>query len=288
MKDFFLAIQRLLLGLFVLGVSLAASTAIAEACEPIVSVPVTITAPGTYCLTGDLNYSDFYVAIDIQTDDVTLDFKGYELKGSLVHKMKGVLVTGNDTKNVVVRNGKITNADYAIRIGTSSVVENMVIHDVRMGIIVGGENSVVRNNTVTNVYTPFEGTASGIYILGCNNNARGTRVVNNTILDFRRLGGNYPGSAGYGIQASGCQSIISGNNLHGVFANGTARQVGIYIPNNADSNLVIGNRFSGSMDKELSCAVSDSTRYKDNISTSMYSSSGEYDCHSSGDLGGNL
>ncbi len=241
-------------------------------------MPTTISTPGIYCLSNDLVFSGFGAAITVQADDVTLDFKGHEIRGTFIQNMVGV--AAGAVSSVVVRNGKITNASTAVGIGRNGLVENMIINDVRMGIGVGGEYSVVRNNIITDVVPKFEAGSIGIYVsTGC-----GHLIENNTVQNFRKFQGALsPSTYGNGIRVygGGCQSIIKNNFIHGMSVSGAGSTVGIYDAGSA--NVVIGNKFSGTVSRNLEC--SSNTRYKDNIS-SVYGVL--VNCSASGDLGGNF
>lgn len=277
MKNFCLAVQRLILGLLILGFSSVSSMVYAAGCVPITSVPMTITTPGNYCLSEDLLYTGFYAAIEVQSDDVTIDFESHEIRGSSVQSMTGV--SAGAVNNTVVRNGKITNARSAVVVGRNALVENMIINDVVAGVSVGGEYSVIRNNIITDVVPKYEAGAAGILIIsGC-----GHLVENNKIRNYRKFqGGLSTGTYGDGIRIYGCQSVIKNNFIEGKNVAGAGESVGIYDDQGAD-NLIIGNRFSGRGNKNLKCGST--TKYKDNISTSYFG--GNYDC-TAGDLGGNL
>lgn len=284
MKSFVSAVQRPILGFFILGVSFFASTAFAEGCVPIISVPVIITTPGTYCLTGDLSAPRFGNSIDVQVDNVILDFKGYDLIGV----SGGAGVESRNADNVIIRNGRITGTDIGVNIGSNSVVENMVIHNIRVGVVVAGANTVVRNNVITDVYAKWDSGAAGIIISGSScTQAVGIQVINNAILNFRNFQNG--SGTGYGISAGGCASVINNNTLNGTHVGGTGKHIGIHFPVGSSKNLVIGNSFTGNMGQEISCVSNDYdvVRFKDNTSSNPFG--GTYACNSSyGDLGGNL
>src|SRR5262245_54349662 len=68
--------------------SIVSVTASAETCSAITTVPVTINAAGSYCVTQNLRYEGVNPsalaidpAITIASNDVTLDFKGFALVG---------------------------------------------------------------------------------------------------------------------------------------------------------------------------------------------------------------
>jgi parallel beta-helix repeat protein len=84
----------------------------ANAQTPITAVPVTITTPGSYCFTSDLqcNAPDSN-AIIIDVDDVTVDLRGYNLIGPGTGSGKGRGIYINARANVEIRNGTIRDFD---------------------------------------------------------------------------------------------------------------------------------------------------------------------------------
>jgi hypothetical protein len=112
------------------ALSLAALTA--QAAPPITitqsQLPFTISAPGTYVLTGNLSLSGFTPAITIATSvpgTVIVDLKKFTLTGggSNVGIQIGRFPTDQNTSNtapITIRNGALTN--FNIGIATSTLV----------------------------------------------------------------------------------------------------------------------------------------------------------------------
>ena len=68
-----------------LSLLLAAAPVLAETvnCTAITSVPFTISSPGIYCLTQNLNQTDAETsAIQIDASNVVLDLNGWTLRGA--------------------------------------------------------------------------------------------------------------------------------------------------------------------------------------------------------------
>jgi len=289
MKNFILSVQRPILGLLVLGVSFVSSPVYAQACTPIVSVPTTITVPGIYCLTSDLVFSGYGIAINVQADDVTVDFKGHEIKGSITQNMIGIAAGSSSFAHTIIRNGRITNARTGVIIGRNGLVENMNIKDVILGVHVTGEFSIVRNNIITDVVPKYDMNslgAAGIYIAATFVAGCGHVIENNKIRNFRKFQGSVnPQTSGYGIFLDGgCRVLIKNNFIDGTSVAGAGETIGIDV--SAVDSLVIGNVFSGYLNKNLKCGYL--TKYKDNISTSVLYGIGLDGCGANGDLGGNL
>src|SRR5215475_6854642 len=80
--------------------------------------PVTISAPGSYVLTSNFNAGGL-TAVIVTASNVTLDLNGFTIAGNANNF--GV-VLGNNTLNVVVRNGIIRNfAGGVLNAGVTSV-----------------------------------------------------------------------------------------------------------------------------------------------------------------------
>jgi hypothetical protein len=74
---------------------------------PIATLPFTITQSGSYYFTGNLDYNGAVPAITIQTSHVTLDLMGFTLRSDPAVNQPAIFVTGTNTSDVVVRNGRI-------------------------------------------------------------------------------------------------------------------------------------------------------------------------------------
>ncbi len=138
-----------------------ATPALAETteCTEITTIPIIITAQGVYCLKGNLLTSlTSGNAIDIQTNNVTIDFNGFKLGGLAAGAATAAFgVYAVDRKNIVLRNGSIRGFYYGIYLvlsgGTSSghLLEDLILDGNRqIGAAVEGTGMVVRNNRIVN------------------------------------------------------------------------------------------------------------------------------------------
>ena len=150
---------------FILAVLLTVLPARAEVtnCTEITDVPFTITAPGIYCLkknlTNTTNPAPAYLAgaIEIEADNVTLDLNGFSLSNKLAgpaNRMNGIVSFYR--QNTIVRNGHVEGFATAVLLGglwaQRSLIENIRANASNVnGMFVVGDNSVIRNNYVTNV-----------------------------------------------------------------------------------------------------------------------------------------
>lgn len=195
-------VRRCLLSLLTLALSvlLAAAPVLAETvnCTAITSVPFTISAPGIYCLTQNLNQTDPETnAIQIEASNVVLDLNGWTLRGALGF---GV-VAAPDVRHVTVKNGTIRGFLTAVTLGnpvdtdaertSGAVAESLRILGpapstpfAPQGIVVG-RGAIVRHNVVTDLVFGEESTtfsAIGIWA------GHGSRVVDNDVMRIRTVG----------------------------------------------------------------------------------------------------
>jgi parallel beta-helix repeat protein len=98
--------EKITVVLVMVGLVIFSFCGFANAQTPIPSVPITITTPGSYCFTGDLqcNAPDSN-AIVVDVNDVTIDLMGYNLIGPGSGKGRGIYI--NARANVEIRNGTI-------------------------------------------------------------------------------------------------------------------------------------------------------------------------------------
>ena len=136
--------------------------AVALAGEPncdtfITSAPYAISAPGHYCLAGDLAYaSTTGSAIRIDADAVVLDLRGYTIGGPADLGATAMGVRVSNQSNVVVRNGLVRgffigiafDGDAAGTSNSNNLVEGIRADgNARSGIWVSeiGSNNTVRD-----------------------------------------------------------------------------------------------------------------------------------------------
>ncbi|NCC52759.1 MAG: hypothetical protein EOM20_16310 [Spartobacteria bacterium] len=102
----------------------------------ITNVPITISAPGSYYLTGNLSGG----GISITTNDVTLDLMGFTLSGS----GNGIAIGGafaTPLHNIVVRNGGIREFSTGIAITSlkDGLFEQLRLQGVLKGIAISSK-----------------------------------------------------------------------------------------------------------------------------------------------------
>ncbi len=276
---------RMVLAFSLLGIFLYALPVRAELtnCTEIASVPFTITAPGVWCLKKNLiNTTDpapAYLAgaIEIEADDVTLDLNGFRLSNGIAgpsNRMNGIVAFYR--KNVIVRNGQVDGFRTAVLLGglmaQRSVVENIRANaSNESGLFVVGDNSVVRNNHITNVGPGNVGTeAMGITLVYGQNSVVEGNVVSSVseTASAHGIGVGFSGSVTvrgntvfdikdatqkYGISLfSVTRAAISGNQL----LNAGAGNAGIANLGFSAQIGCIGNAISGYMPATGGCNLS--------------------------------
>lgn len=244
--------KRLIL-LAILNSLLGTSTA--SACTPIVSLPATITTPGTYCLNGDLSVANG-TAITVNANFVTLDLRGYSIRGPGgvdVASSRGIYVFLRS--NVIVRNGTIRGFDEGIAAiqSTNVTVEHTTISDTSTGIhftttahvSARGNRIVDVNRTAIRYFAPsFPIVQTAI--------DQNTIVRDNEISDVGKTYASLP-ALGYGITSGGKSPAIIHNNAIDGLRGGTG-SMAISV---ANASLVVENKIAGAI-AGMSCGSSGS------------------------------
>lgn len=143
-----------------------------EARIPITSLPLSITASGSYYLTGD-----FTVAagsgILIAADNVTLDLNGYALISSGSGSGSGIAVN-NPQVNIHIKNGTIRNwPEYAVSAGNAnnSRIENLRVYNNGNAGIQVGYGSIVKGCVVSSSDGVGIATSFNSSVLECVSNS---------------------------------------------------------------------------------------------------------------------
>lgn len=121
--------------------------------------PVTITQPGSYRLSGNLNVPADAFGIVIQSDHVTIDLNGFRIAGEgggLGIATLNNFNVGLPLSGIAVRNGTITHFVTAVLLvsspdrGAAEVQQIRAIDNSTNGIIVGGPAIITGNIAVGN------------------------------------------------------------------------------------------------------------------------------------------
>ncbi len=124
----------------------------AEKRTPISALPLTITAPGSYYLTGNLTGTAGQDAITINADNVAIDLNGFTLSGP-----GGAGITSAANQRLRVRNGTIEGFTSGIRAVNALVfVQDVQLANNNLEGINVGPGSIVQSCSVRN-----SGTSNG-------------------------------------------------------------------------------------------------------------------------------
>lgn len=126
----------------------------AEKRTPISALPFTISAPGSYYLTGNLNVPAGQDGINITTNDVALDLNGFALNGAGAVAGAHGIVIGAGLKNTHILRGAIVGwPGKGISSGANTsqtVCEDLRVRNCVAGGIAIGDSSAVRHCHVNN------------------------------------------------------------------------------------------------------------------------------------------
>jgi hypothetical protein len=232
-------------------------------CTAIASVPLTISVPGSYCLTGNLASSSG-TAISIQTDNVVLDLNGHTLSGP--GGTSAIGIASNMRRGLRIRNGTLRGFGNAVLIddhnspftygGVSSrhEVNDLRVEGAYTAITVVGSYSSIHNNTIMDSaqYGIFSATISGA----------GSGAVNILSNQIFNTGTASAANPVYAISAGGTGSLIQDNavaNLRGP-ANSAA------IRTTTAGNNVSHNRESD-YDTAYAVSCTNGTKVEGNLAT---------------------
>ena len=201
-----------------------------EARTPISSLPLTISAPGSYYLTGDLTGVSGQAGITITASYVTLDLNGFSLIG-VAGSLHGIDSTVSVIEDVVIRNGVIRNWGGS-GIWAFSTTE-VHVEDLRLksnggnGLRVG-PRSIVRDSAASGNGLDGFYLEQNCTLIGCtaaNNIGSGVTAQPNSLVSATTSVGH---TNQYGIAMSGGSVAIdctAQQNLVGISASGGGRVV---------------------------------------------------------------
>jgi hypothetical protein len=236
-------------------------------CVPIEALPYVVSAPGSYCLRGDLTTDQQSgAAITVNASHVTLDLSGFALRGQPPQPglTQAVGVRAVSRSHVTVRNGTVTGflRGVVLQGASSGLNDGHVVEDVHVdfnrleGIAVEGAGSLVRRNRVLGLYgsEALAADTTGIRVLGA-----GAQVGQNVVTEVYGSGGH----AAHGIHVSSLGAVVEGNRVANGRLVGTPA-TGITLAQ-AEA-LVLGNELAV-LDRGL--VFEFPGRYRDNVTTGV-------------------
>jgi hypothetical protein len=159
----------------------------ALACTPVSSLPFAITAPGHYCLSGNVQSTGGGIQVSIAASDVTLDLSGFSLTCNAAQN--GIFATTAQS-NIRVQNGTVRGCNFAVSLGQCSACTVNAITAINNsgGIAVGGAGGRIADNTIRNDQSNAGNPA--ILLDGYSSVVRGNLVSGSNIGVMNRGKGN--------------------------------------------------------------------------------------------------
>jgi parallel beta helix pectate lyase-like protein len=222
---------------------------------PISSLPVTITTPGSYYITGNLTGTTTH-GITIASHDVSLDLRGFTLIG-VPGSGDGVKVASGTTwRGLTVRNGTVrgwSGSGFYLQTVIGGLFDSLTAEsNGQFGIVVGGSGATLSHCAATNNLASGI-SANGAIVRDCvaasnqdhgfqittavltnciaaynqdngmdagNSRIEGCRSEYNTLIGINARGSEVIGNtvlynSGTGVEVSDAGSFVARNNVHG-------------------------------------------------------------------------
>jgi glucose/arabinose dehydrogenase len=216
-------------------------------CQPILTLPYTITAQGRYCFVRNLSTGQTSgAAITINSDFVVLDLKGFKLGGGGAGP--GTEATGVwalNRRNLTVRNGNIRGFQRGINFydptADASASHGHVLEGLRLdentyaALDINGTGTIIRGNQIVKTGGT---TAMGVdaNVFGILSRGPGMRILGNDVSDTVGVGAG----TGHAIALLGTSAVVERNRL----ANEAAPLASVGIQLAGSDNQVVNNRIS--------------------------------------------
>ena len=222
----------------------------------ITSLPATIVTPGTWCLNKNLSTGlTAGNAIEIATDDATIDCNGFKLAGTggLATKTRGI--NASNRRNLTVRNCKIRGFYYGVQFfgisGGGHVVDGNRIQDnTYHGLWIQGDGSVIRHNQVFHTGgSTIQAHAYGI------STGYSVDVIDNTVSGVAATAGSNGFATGINSDISSAGTNISDNRVNRLVKDGAGLARGIW-NSSSDYITVSGNHVVGTPNSANSIGLS--------------------------------
>jgi len=212
------------------------------------SLPAVISSQGTWCLRKDLSTSvGTGVAIDIRTNNVTLDCNDFKIGGLAAGngtRTNGIGATGRS--NITVRHCAVRGFFHGIKLdGAGHLVEhNRLDGNTWMGINVAGDGGMVRDNRVMTT-----GGATGVSSIL---KAIGISTQQNVDLEDNQVSGvaAAAGSGGWAVgimTGANTAGRVAGNRIGNLVPDGDGWIYGVYAWGDeaGDRTVVADNTMTG-------------------------------------------
>lgn len=188
---------------------------------PISSLPYTISASGSYCLTGNLTATGNTAGITVSADNVTIDLCGFALTGGGSGNVSGINVPSTQV-HLCVRNGTVSawhNACIESLNAYFSVFENLRLRgSTNSNGLAAGGGATVKSCTATSNAVVGIGVNGDSTVLNCVCDANGTGIATSqgaTVLDCTCSDSSGTGiSTGYSSTIINCTALFNtGGNI---------------------------------------------------------------------------
>ena len=218
-------------------VAMAAPASAAESYDSctgfIDAVPTVITTEGTWCLRHDIGTAASNIhAIDIQNHNVTIDCNDFKLGNVAAGTgTQSIGIYADAVSNITVRRCTIQGFQTGISIGSSAPQSGHLIENNRLllnrvwGILVEGESSIIRRNTVTN--TGGNPIAFIDYAIAIETSGD---VIDN-VVDGTVAAASFASFTSTGISEHGEGTLIQGNRVRNLVQKGGGSAYGITLDN---------------------------------------------------------
>lgn len=227
---------------------------------PLSSLPVTISASGSYYLTTNLTGFSGTNGITVAANDVTIDLNGFSLSG-VSGALDGIFFQGYSrltVKNGVIRNW--TDGIWASGTGNNQFQNLVVVSNASLGIYTGSRAMIELCTADAN--TTGINVAGGSIVRNCvatrNNNGivcgSDNSISNSIVITGCSFSQN---STGLGLSQNGIveQNDFIKNSFSGISANGGANSIrnnhfsfnynGYSANSSSFTNLIVNNSFTG-------------------------------------------
>lgn len=241
-----------------------------------------ITQPGTYYLTSNIQVPSGLSGISIGTEGVTIDMNGFRIQG-LNGSLDGISTQGATRSNIVITNGSVvTMGRDGIAISPSSTSGARHQRIERVSVEYSGQMGIrIANGIIRDCNSSYNGS-SGIYVAGNydslvldsvvhNNGSNGMTIIRGSVKNCRA---SFNAGSGINVTHGVVSECAANNNETGIFSSRAIVEscvvrdntVGIigtsaaYVHHNSidNSQLVVGS-FGIQVMNEAGCRVENNT-----------------------------
>ena len=229
------------------------------------TVPAVITTHGVFCVRHNLATNSTNVrAIEIDTDNVTIDCNGFKINGTGAGAdTNSVGIFGDGVTNITVRHCTIQGFHDGINIDGTTAESGHLIEDNLLSLnrvnamVVMGTGTIVRRNTVTNT----GGNSGAITSFGIKTSGD---VIDNVVDGFVLAFGVGEFQT-FGIQTSGNGSLVQHNRVRNLVRAGLLPANGISISSGAGNEVRDNYVVQGASTSGFAITCNSAGRARDNV-----------------------